>query len=49
MSRSSGPSSAFHRYYDVTKARNIGYSDSADPVEEYRIEFDRILAVKIIP
>lgn len=47
--RNRGEFSTFDRQYDLTEARKIGFTESVDPVEGYRVAFDRMRAAKIIP
>lgn len=40
--------SEFDRTFDFGEARRIGFTESVDPVEGYRIAFDRMRAAKIL-
>jgi len=39
----------FDRQYDLSRAREIGFTESIDTVQGYQIAFDRMAAAKIIP
>ena len=39
----------FDRQYDLTQARQVGFSESIDTVKGYEIAFDRMAAGKVIP
>lgn len=39
----------FDRQYDLSRARQVGFTESIDTVEGYKIAFDRMAAAKIIP
>lgn len=39
----------FDRQYDLTRARQAGFTESVDTVEGYKIAFQRMVAAKIIP
>lgn len=39
----------FNRQYDLSRARQVGFTESIDTVEGYKISFDRMAAAKIIP
>lgn len=39
----------FDRQYDLSRARQAGFSESVDTVEGYKIAFERMVAAKIIP
>ena len=39
----------FDRQYDLSRAREAGFTESIDTVEGYRIAFERMVAAKIIP
>ncbi|TVY82657.1 Short chain dehydrogenase sirQ [Lachnellula suecica] len=44
-----GEYSTFDRHFDISKARSIGYLDSVDHAEGYRVAFRRMRAANIIP
>lgn len=39
----------FDRYFDLSKLRQVGFTESIDSVKAYRISFDRMAAAGIIP
>ncbi|PKX88888.1 uncharacterized protein P174DRAFT_516131 [Aspergillus novofumigatus IBT 16806] len=39
----------FNREYSLEKARSIGFTESTDTVEGYKIVFDRMVTAKLIP
>jgi len=44
-----GEFSAFDRHYDIGEARRIGFAERVDPVEGYKIAFERMREANIIP
>lgn len=39
----------FDRQYDLARARSVGFTESIDTIEGYKMAFDRMVAAKIIP